>query len=303
MAKNSLLKICLSLLIGVGVLVFLTETPPGRMLLSLVYQETITPEILKIDYQKKKFKILIVPGHDNQFSGTEYRGVKEANLNLMIARELYQLLSGDKHFSVQITRDRETGEYLPTFSNFFASERERILAFRNERKSLFDWFLKSGEIKRNVIVSHNFAPSEVALRLNGINLWANENDYDLTLHLHVNDQAGRRYNKSGGYSGFSIYVPEKQYPNSRASLELGQDLAAELESYLPVSNLPKESAGVIEDQELIAVGSFATRDGAALLVEYGYIFEPRWNAGEQETSAKKFAELTYQGLIKYLKDK
>ena len=38
--------------------------------------------------------------------------------------------------------------------------------------------------------------------------------------------------------------------------------------------MPKEDTGVIEDQELIALGSNNSLDGVGMLVEYGYIYEP-----------------------------
>lgn len=290
--KNKFLIVCLCLLAFIVVLLVTVDNPVRRYLLSLVYQETITPDDLKISYNEKRLKVLIVPGHDNEDSGAEYRGTKEADLNLAIAAELYKLLSADKHFIVSSTRDFNSGEYTKTFSNFFQSEKNQILTFRNEKKSIFDYFLKSGELTSKTIVNHNFAPSEVALRLSGINLWANENNIDLTLHIHVNDYGGRKYNQYGVYHGLSIYVPESQYPNSRASKELAQSLFSDLKKSIPASNMPEEKDGVIEDQELIAIGSYASRDGAAVLIEYGYIYDKH--------SPIELAERTYDGLINYL---
>lgn len=290
--KNKFLIICLCLLVFIIALLVTVDNPARRYLLSLVYQETITPDDLKISYNEKRLKILIVPGHDNEDSGAEYRGTKEANLNLAIAAQLYKLLSANEHFVVSSTRDFNSGEYTKTFSDFFQSQKDQILTFRNEKKSIFDYFLKTGELASKTIVNHNFAPSEVALRLHGINLWANENDVDLTLHVHVNDYGGRKYNKYGIYHGFSIYVPESQYPNSRASKELAQSLFRDLKKSMSASDMPKEKDGVIEDQELIAIGSYASRNGAAVLIEYGYIYD--------QHSATVLAERTYDGLINYL---
>lgn len=293
------------LIAGLSLVIFLmaigVDSPVRRYLLSLVYQETITPEDLRLSYRNKQFKILLVPGHDDEYGGAEFRGLREENLNLLIAAELYRLLASDKHFIVETTREFSTGAYTTAFNNFFQTQRERILAFSQERKNIFYNFLKLGQVTRNVIVNHNFAPREVALRLNGINLWANENNVDLTLHIHVNDVGSRRYNKVAAYYGFSIYVPERQYPNSRASADLADSLVSSLQNSMQISTLPKEGSGVVEDQELLAIGSYATRNGAAVLVEYGYIYEPRWiTLADRQKSAKELAERTYEGLVHYL---
>jgi N-acetylmuramoyl-L-alanine amidase len=291
----------LTIVLLVLVILLLANNPVREYLLSLVYQEKITPEDLKTSYNERRFKILLVPGHDNQYGGAQYLGVKEADINLLVAEELSKLLSADNHFVISVTRDFDSGEYTEIFGNFFQSQRERILAFRNEKRNIFERFIKSGELKTNIIVGHNFAPSEVALRLQGVNLWSNENEVDLTLHLHANDMAGRRPNQPGLYNGFSIYVPERQFPNSRASTQLAQSLLVSLKQSMTVSNLPGESVGVIEDQELIAIGSYATRDGAAALIEYGYIYEPRFNSpSNRQQAAKEIARRTYEGLIDYL---
>jgi N-acetylmuramoyl-L-alanine amidase len=300
--KNNWRKISVGVLLALVILLLVNNNPVRRYLLSLVYQETITPKNLTDHYAQKDFKILVVPGHDNQYRGTEYRGVPEADINLLVASELSNLLAADNHFVVRTTRDFSTGEYVGVFKDFFQSQKDRILAFRNQKKSIFHYFINTGAVATTETVAHNFAPTEVALRLNGINLWANENQMDLTLHLHVNDLAGRIYNQPGAYSGFSIYVPEKQYPNSRASIELARSLMNELKRSIKISNLPQESQGVIEDQTLIAIGSYATREGAAVLLEYGYIYEPQFStAVRRQQAAKELARLTYDGLIQYLK--
>lgn len=297
--KNKILFIIL-VVAALGGL-FLIDNPARRFLVALVYQETITPEDLHDSYRERDFKILIVPGHDNYSWGAQFGATKEADLALLIAKKLQALLAANKHFQVVVSRNLDSGEYEPVFSDFFAKEWERIAAFRSEKKSLFKQLLQSGAVASRVIVGHNYAANEASLRLHGLNLWANENDVDLTLHLHVNDYAGRKSSRPGVYQGLAIYVPEKQYPNSRASLALAQSLSDSLKQVLPVSNLPEESGGIIEDQELIAVGSAATRDGAAVLIEYGYIYEPRWGVAEHEETATQLAEQTYNGLINYLK--
>ena len=80
-------------------------------------------------------------------------------------------------------------------------------------------------------------------------------------------------------------------------------LAARLGAYHATSTLPGESAGVVEDQQLIAIGSNNSADDAALLIEYGYIYEPQFqNASTRALAEKDYAYATYLGLRDFLKD-
>lgn len=73
-----------------------------------------------------------------------------------------------------------------------------------------------------------------------------------------------------------------------------------MEKYFAKSNLPAESSVLIEDQELIAVGSNASRDGVSVLVEYGYIYEPQFsNQGTRDIALKEMAYQTYAGIKKF----
>ena len=74
-----------------------------------------------------------------------------------------------------------------------------------------------------------------------------------------------------------------------------------MEKYFAASDLPAESSALIEDQELIAVGSNASRDGVSVLVEYGYIYEPPFrNEEAREAMFKELAYQTYIGIKKFL---
>src|SRR3989344_5385054 len=68
-------------------------------------RDTAQPE------EKKPIKILIVPGHDNQFSGAVFNGVREADLNLELAKKLVSSLAEDTRLYVTIARD-DSG-YIP----------------------------------------------------------------------------------------------------------------------------------------------------------------------------------------------
>lgn len=244
-----------------------------------------------------RFSILIVPGHDLDYPGAQFGEQREADLTLLVAKKLAAWLQADPRFAVTVARDLTTGTYLPELTNFFQTAKTQILAFRDERRARFDQVRLASTTPS---LSHNFAPAEVALRLNGLNYWANLHHIDLTLHLHINDDAFRAPWERGEHQGFAIYVPGPAYPNAVVSQAIGSSLLESLRQALPPSNKLEESHGLVSDGELIALGPNASRDGAALLVEYGYIYEPRWQPPVAEITAEAVAERTYLGLLNYL---
>src|SRR5688572_18181382 len=77
------------------------------------------------------FRVLLVPGHDNESVGAQYGNVKEAAMNLAVARRIHAILKKDKRFQVFITRD--TRGYTKAFENYF-EDREEIIDFREKAK-------------------------------------------------------------------------------------------------------------------------------------------------------------------------
>lgn len=268
-------------------------------LVSQVFRETVTPESLRAGYERGAFTILIVPGHDPEYPGAIYRNLREADLSLALAGRIKDNLERAGNWRIITTRDPITGQYRPEFADYFERERAAINSFRSKLRAEFASLLASNDLTPPIqTVYHNFAPAEVSNRLYGINRWANDNQVDLTLHIHFNDYPGRR--GSGRYSGFSIYIPERQLPNARASRELALAVQRELTAVMPVSDFPGEAGSPIEDQELIAVGANASRVAASFLVEYGYITESQF--GIEETREAIFDELarrTARGLARY----
>lgn len=250
----------------------------------------------KQKYTDSKIKILIVPGHDKEFFGTQFKTIKEETFNLQLATELYDYFKTDSHFETYITRDQKG--YLSVFQNYFTDKKESIekfIALSN------DWFENLYPDFQWVDgVDHNVAKKDVALRLFGINVWANDNNIDLVIHVHFNDYGGRKKNRVGEYSGFSIYVPEKQLNNSFLSMELARTVFPRLEKLLPVSDIPKENVGIVEDQQLIAIGPKNTLSAASMLVEYGYIYDSyALNKSIRALFFKELARQTYLGVKQY----
>jgi len=120
-------------------------------------------------------------------------------------------------------------------------------------------------------MGHRETPFEAAIFMYGVNKWAGENEVDLTLHLHFNNNP--KYKGKPNYEGFAIYIPEKQYQNSLSSRKIAEFLLAEITKVQKVSTMKAESKGIVEDQELIALGCYNTSLTPSLVVEYAYIYE------------------------------
>jgi N-acetylmuramoyl-L-alanine amidase len=251
----------------------------------------------------KKVNVLIVPGHDDQYWGTEFGEFREADINVAIGQYLFDYLKNDPRLNVQITRTQMG--YTDTFNNYFATNQEAIQQFIRNSKEVHQSKVSSGQIQQIENVPHNNAQPEVALRLFGINKWANENNIDIILHLHINDQGGRQWNRKGEYVGIAVYIPERQFNHAPASAVLGEAIFNELKLKNVVSTYPAESAGLIEEQDLIAIGTSNTlKSAAAALIEYGYIYEPKFqNLAIQETVTKDLAYQTYLGLHRFFGDR
>lgn len=238
----------------------------------------------------RPIRILIVPGHDSEYSGAHFGGYDEVDFNRIVADHLYDYLSIEKAFEVFLAH--HDGDYHPDLQRYFEENKEEILEFREEYRQIMSGLVMDGKVTTHHGVAHNYAPSEVATKLYGINKWVNESSVDLVIHIHFNDYASRRSGQQGQYSGFSIYIPEKQYSNANASRVLANRVFTRLNTFWNKSNLPAENAGVIEDQELIAIGSYNTLDAASILIEYGYMYEKRFH--NEEIRDEMFREMAFQ---------
>lgn len=268
-----------------------------------LFSVALTPDDLMSHYREKKLKILLVSGHDNESSGSRYRGAKESDLNLAISRNLFEILSADEHFEVITTRNFSGGEYADEFLAYFTRQGPKVRSFRDTLKTKMRELIIAGAVKERDSIKQVGAGNDVSYKLYAINKWANENFVDVVLHLHFNDYPGRPRELPGKYSGFALYVPEQQYPNAKASRALAESLFSHLKNHFPVSNFPLETSGIIEDQDLIATGSNASRIGASLLVEYGYIYESQiTNKDLKDAVILEFAYQTYLGLKKHFED-
>lgn len=273
---------------------------PARMLAGVFFTKSTTAPYLRHKFAvasttEQKIRILLVPGHEPHFGGAEYKNLVERDMVVDLTQEIAQYLAADGRFEIIITRGKNS--WNPEFESYFKEGVKIIEDFAVFQRKEMNRLVAEGKVARVPdTVPHNDAPGDVALRLYGINKWANDHGVDVVLHVHFNDYPRKRVAQAGEYSGFAIYVPEKQYSNAEASAALSEALFGRLAKVFPVSNMPKEDIGIIEDQELIAVGSFNTVDAASLLVEYAYVYEPQFsNPVIRRGLLKEMAFQTYLG--------
>ncbi|MEJ0001746.1 MAG: N-acetylmuramoyl-L-alanine amidase [bacterium] len=243
-------------------------------------------------------KILIVPGHDNQVWGAQYKNIKEADMNLALATELYDELKADPRFEPYITRN-DYG-YLTDFTNYFNTERDGIAAFRDSAKAAHREHIADGSIEENEGVPHNSVAEETSIVLYGINRWADHNHMDAVIHVHFNDYPRKRPWIAGKYQGFAIYAPESQMAHSKESTALATDVWAELKKNYATSTYPPEKGGLVPDQSLIALGASGTLlpSVRSILVEYGYIYRFS-NSAMRHKAYTDMAHLTANGIKDY----
>ncbi len=275
---------------------------------AVFFVESITVAQIQDNYRNvsapidKKVRILIVPGHEPDYGGAEFNGVNERDIIVDIADALAKLLQQNPHYEVMVARSKIAWNQV--LQSYFDTNAVAIQDFRASQAVMMAQYLANGSIELlSDQIDHLTTSTKGALRLYGINKWASENSYAITLHLHLNDYGGRRARIVGKYDGFTIYVPDRQYSNAKASRAIADALAVRLNAYHATSTLPIEDTGVVEDQELIAIGSNNSADGASMLIEYGYIYEPQFqNASVRPLAVADYAYATYLGLQDFFKD-
>jgi N-acetylmuramoyl-L-alanine amidase len=261
-----------------------------------VLDKTLQP--ISISEQKpiQKVRILIVPGHEPDYGGAVFNGLKERDLTVKLGEDLIGLLRANDKYEVFVTRDTE--KWNQTFADYFKNNWDEIISWQKNTKEQFSNLVLSGVKKQPVAaVVHNIPSFEVGTRIYGITKWANENDIDLVIHIHLNDYRGRSQKKVGKYFGFAMYVPARAYSNSAITDPIAEAIFQRLSEHSPVSNFGPELGGIIHDPKLIAVGQNDTAKAASILIEYGYIYEPQFTNPEIRSLAlKDLANQTYLGI-------
>lgn len=255
----------------------------------------VMPILVKAD---EPVKVLLVPGHDNEIWGAQYGNTKEADMNLVLATRIYNLLSKDDRLKIWITRD--AAGYTKEFADYFSTYRKEIVSFEKESKKKLQDQIDNGSFIKKTGVWHNKASEDMAVRLYGINKWADENKIDVVIHIHFNDYPRKNAWTKGEYRGFTIYVPEAEMINSKESTKLAKSIFSKLSSKYVPSNYDKELGGITPDQNLIALGSNNTliESVRSILIEYGYIYR-FGNSKMRHQAYVNMADLTVAGLKNY----
>lgn len=243
-----------------------------------------------------KVKILLVPGHEPGYGGAEYKSLKERDMTLELSEQLQGFFENNSRFETFTTRTATA--WNPEFDTYFKTNWDAIIDWRKASHEEVSRLISIGSMAQTEeSVGHNVAPQNVAVRLYGITKWANEHDIDIEIHIHFNDDRGHGPKTPGKYSGFAIYVPVDQYYNSTSTKAIANTVYKRLTKYNPVSNLPGESEGIIDEPDLIAVGSNNTADSASMIIEYSYIYEPQFeNKETRSLTIRDMAYQTYLGL-------
>lgn len=254
------------------------------------------------DYQatstQDRVRVLIVPGHEPDYGGAQFQTpngtLYERNLVAELGADLQQYLQSGGKYKVFVTRSATA--WNPIFADYFSQNWNAIVAWEQASKRASSTLASLGNPSVPP-VEHITDPADVALRLYGITKWADENNIDVTIHLHLNDYPGHGAGTAGKYSGLVMYVPARQYNNSSTTQAIARTVFDRLALYNPIDNLPVESAGIIDDPELIAVGANNTAKDASMLIEYDYLYEPQFvNPSVRDLALKDLAYQTYLGL-------
>ncbi len=251
----------------------------------------------------RPIKVLIVPGHDPINFGTSFGELTEEKVNVELGKELHAFLQSNEKFESVLLRD-EKG-YLPEFENYVNTNNEAIWVFIKTHVEAMRALVAQGKVfvPNHGSAAGSRAPDRVVSILYGINKWASEQKFDIVIHVHFNDYAGRKMTQIGKHNGFTIYVPERQYSNARASTAVAEHIRTRLEQFQSRSTFEKEKAGLVEEQNLIAIGAKNTADPVSFLIEYGYIYELEiLDDAVRPLFVKNMAYQTYAGLLDFFSD-
>lgn len=245
---------------------------------------------------QKKIRVLIVPGHEPDNGGTNFGNLYERNLVVPLAEDLQGYLDENNRYETFITRDAQN--WNQTFADYFQNDWNQIISWEQNAKKIFLPIVTQNQNTSGEV--HNNAATDDAMRLYGINKWADDNNIDLMIHVHFNNYPGAPKNTAGKYSGIVMYMPAPILKNSAESLPIAKAVFKRLSLYNPISNLPVESKGLEEDNQLIAMGAYNTAKPASMLIEYDYIYEPQFvNPKARDIAFKDLAYQTYLGLQDY----
>ena len=272
-----------------------------------LFSYAATPSLSDIYQSGGPVKILIIPGHDNEFSGAKYRGVTEADMAVDLANKIADTLRTDPRLMVTVSRTKDG--YLPELQNYFDTHQSDVADFIHTKKQETASLIDSGKITNtDNHVPHSNAPDGAVYRLYATNKWINESGFNLVLHVHFNDYGSRPFEKPGQFSGYTVYVPDDSLPNAEPSFGIATKLANRLARvWKPGVEANKANNmfpnGIIKDYKLIAMGSYRTLDVPSILLESSFIYEPQVQPDLFQKTTDAIARSIGIGLHEYFTNK
>ena len=270
-------------------------TTPIATTTASISTATITPP-----KTSRPFTILVVPGHDTNTGGAQYRDVYERDIVVTVAQKIAALLATSSNYKIIVARDTQT--WNPILQNYFDENKQNIIDFKDEHQVAAAAALSSGQEKYVPDeASHSIVNATSSLELYGINKWADENPVDLILHLHFNNSERPNMNEPGSYHGFTMFIPDKQRVNATTSRAIGQDIYAELKKFFTPEIVGNNGTSLIEDQSLIALGGSETLTKPAILIEYGYVYDKNLqDPTDRDKTLSQMAVQTVAGIQDYV---
>lgn len=249
--------------------------------------------------ENNKIRVFIMPGHEPDFGGSQFKTTIERDINVEISLKLQEYLEFDGKFEVVVGRSKEA--WHPELQTYFDEHLNDIKTWRDEQAAIMKDRIADGDIDLvDDPIAHEHVSGDVATRLYGVNKWVGENDFDVAVHVHINDYGGRGKNRAGEFVGYAIYVPESQYDNAALSKEIAMAVQGRFLRFFSPSNAKRERAGVVEDQQLVALGRYNTAKAPSILIEYAYLYESQLtDKATRELAVDEYAFQTYLGLKDY----
>ena len=258
-----------------------------------------SPAIATVPTAEKPFTILIVPGHDTNSGGASFLGIYERDLVVDVADNIATLLGQDPKYKIIIARNKQN--WNPIFADYLANNKQAILDFKDQHQTAYKLLVASGQEKVVPDMGeHTLATPKTAIELYGINMWADENDVDLIIHLHFNNSKRRNVKLPGLHHGFDVFIPQKQNVNATTSRTIAENIYKELEKKF-TPEAPGYYNSLFEDHSLIALGASNTLTKPAILIEYAYMYEKilRTDASRKQ-ALEQMAEQTVLGIKDYV---
>ena len=264
----------------------------------LVYTAT-TSTSTEVEFQEVPPKrVLLVAGHTAVTKGAVFGDTTEYELNYDIMKKLEREMKS-RGFEVFVSH--EGSDYTKSFLNYFDTNEERILDYREKKKDAYDKQYPQGVVTNDT--DHNHASPLGVVQLYGVNLWANENNIDAVVHLHFNDYPGRPTGTRGTHTGFSIFAPLKTNDHFVESFSLAKSVEKHMLKYIKRSTVRNESAGVLES-ELIAVGQANSTLMPSILIENGFIYESKFtDTSRREPVLARQANSIANGIEEYFQNR